>query len=321
MRRQIIAVYFLIYSVSLSNSEICSTATWSKDAITVAGGHGYGNKLEQLDEPSGLYLDENDTIYVADRDNNRIMMWQQNTTIGQWVAGLKNNGNDTQQVRLYMPEDIVVDKNGTIYITDAGNYRVVRWNSGEDDGEVLVDHIQAVGVAQDNQGFIYISEYANGQVTKWNFNNEEFDGEIVAKNLGHTNLIFIDQDRSIYSVGLLANRILKTVEGNDEPIVIVGQYSPLDNRLDQLNRPSGVHVDKQGSIYVADKENHRIMRWLKDATNGTLIAGGNGGGSASDQLHYPSDVFLDREGNLYVTDTWNDRVQKFLIDRSSCQTN
>ncbi|CAF4295281.1 unnamed protein product, partial [Adineta steineri] len=55
-----------------------------------------------------------------------------------------------------------------------------------------------------------------------------------------------------------------------------------------------------------------------DATNGTLIAGGNGQGSSSDQFDLPADLSLDREGNLYVTDMMNNRVQKFLIDKSSC---
>ncbi|CAF1689582.1 unnamed protein product, partial [Adineta ricciae] len=73
-----------------------------------------------------------------------------------------------------------------------------------------------------------------------------------------------------------------------------------------------------GSIYVADTNNHRIMRWLKGATSGTLVVGGRGGGTASDQLFYPSDLIFDTYGNLYVADTFNHRVQKFLINKNSC---
>ncbi|CAF1046941.1 unnamed protein product [Adineta steineri] len=321
-RIQKFEVIFLSIKIKESQGEVCSTATWSKHGITVAGGKGFGRKLDELADPYGIFLDDNDAIYIADRSNHRVVMWKQNATIGQWIAGLKEDEDDTHALPLNMPQDIVVDKNGTVYISDGGNYRVVRWYQNEQKGEVLIDHIQAVGIAQDNQGFIYVSEYANGQITRWNFNDDdELSGEIVAKNLGHTNFIFIDQNGSVYSAGILKDRILKIIEGNDEPILITAQYDSSEHRFDQLSRPSGVFVDAQETVYVADTQNHRIMRWLQGATNGTLIVGGNGKGSASDQLDYPSDLFLDRQGNLYVTDTLNNRVQKFLIDESSCQKN
>ncbi|UJR19733.1 hypothetical protein I4U23_022867 [Adineta vaga] len=320
MLTKTIFLYFLIFLINLSNSEICPTAIWSKQGITVAGGKNYGNKLDQLADPYGIFLDNNDKIYIADRSNHRVVKWEQNATIGQWVAGLTVDGDDTHELPLNMPNDIVVDENGTVYITDAGNYRVVRWYLNAEKGEVLIDRIQVIGIAQDDQGSVYVSEYAKGQITKWNFNDDEFVGDIVATNIGHTNFIFIDNNRTVYAAGILADRILKIVESNDEPILVAGHYDPTSasDAYNHLNHPSGVYVDQQGSVYVADTGNHRVMRWLKDATNGTLIAGGNGGGAASNQLNYPSDVFLDRAGNLYVTDTLNNRVQKFLVDKSSC---
>ncbi|CAF1192952.1 unnamed protein product [Adineta ricciae] len=299
--------------------KICSTATWSKHGITVAGGHGFGRDLHQLADPYGIFLDENDAIYIADRSNFRVIKWEQNSTIGQWAAGLKVDGDATHDLPLNMPQDIVVDKNGTIYISDGGNYRVVRWYRGADKGEILVDRVQVVGIGQDNQGFVYVSEYAAGQITKWNFDEDEFDGQIVATNLPLSTFIYIDGKRSIYSAGMSANRIAKVVEDADEPILVAGPSGVVGDAFDQLNSPTGVYADEQETVYIADTNNHRVMRWLKGATSGTLIAGGNGEGSSSDQLNYPSDVFLDREGNLYVTDTLNNRVQKFLVDKSSCQ--
>ncbi|CAF1463108.1 unnamed protein product [Adineta ricciae] len=304
---------------NLSSSEICPTATWSKDGITVAGGKDYGRNLDQLAHPFGIFLDDNDTIYIADHDNDRIVKWEQNATVGQWVAGVKGDQDGSHQFPLFMPDDIVVDKNGTIYISDGGNHRVVRWHPNKDEGEVLIDNIQATGIGQDNQGFIYVSEYADGTTTKWDFNDDEFSGEIVASKLRQSYLIFIDQKRTIYSTGYLTHRIVKIAEGEDEPSLVAGQSDRSGDDFDKLDEPSGVYVDEQETVYIADQGNNRIMRWLKDATNGTLIAGGNGRGSAPNQFDKPSDVFLDRQGNLYVTDMINNRVQKFLLDKNSCQ--
>ncbi|UJR11882.1 hypothetical protein I4U23_016061 [Adineta vaga] len=167
-------MYELLHT--LSNSEICSTATWSKTGITVAGGKDSGHELDQLIHPQGIFLGDNDDIYIVDEVNDRIVKWEQNATIGQWIAGVKYPDNDHNSP-LFIPYDIIVDKNGTVYITNGGRHQVVRCYQNQDQCDVLIDNIQAVGIAQDNQGYIYISEYADGQITKWNFNDDQFNGD------------------------------------------------------------------------------------------------------------------------------------------------
>jgi DNA-binding beta-propeller fold protein YncE len=56
------------------------------------------------------------------------------------------------------------------------------------------------------------------------------------------------------------------------------------------------------------------MRWVKGATQGSVIVGGNGGGGQSNQLNGPAGLSFDRHGNLYVVDEGNHRVQKFNIE-------
>ncbi len=92
------------------------------------------------------------------------------------------------------------------------------------------------------------------------------------------------------------------------------QHFSQGNSLIQLSCPTGVIVDQWGQIYVADYDNHRVMRWCQGAKEGTIIVGGNGGGEQSNQFNRPSSLFFDREGNLYVTERYNHRIQKFEID-------
>jgi len=81
-----------------------------------------------------------------------------------------------------------------------------------------------------------------------------------------------------------------------------------------LSYPRGVVVDQLGTVYVAEGGNHRIMYWVKGATQGSAIVGGNGVGGQSKQLNRPFGLSFDRHGNLYVVDRGNHRVQKFNID-------
>lgn len=83
-----------------------------------------------------------------------------------------------------------------------------------------------------------------------------------------------------------------------------------------LASPSGVAVDLHGNFYIADRENHRILR--VDATGvsttvagtGTAGASGNGGAATSAQLASPSSVALDGLGNVYIADTLNYRIRR-----------
>ena len=63
-----------------------------------------------------------------------------------------------------------------------------------------------------------------------------------------------------------------------------------------------------------DENNHRVMRWFKDANEGSVVVGGNTSGTQTNQLSVPSDLSFDRENNLYVLDRGNCSVQKFSIE-------
>ncbi|CAF2109237.1 unnamed protein product, partial [Rotaria magnacalcarata] len=60
--------------------------------------------------------------------------------------------------------------------------------------------------------------------------------------------------------------------------------------------------------------NNRVMRWTQGATQGTVIAGGNGRGAGANQLNVPTGLSFDRHGNLYVVDAGNHCVQRFSIE-------
>src|ERR1700744_2078636 len=65
-------------------------ATWNPNGITVAGGNGAGPALNQIDQPSYLYVDTFGNVFVADYNNNRVMKWGPGATTGVVAAG--NNG-------------------------------------------------------------------------------------------------------------------------------------------------------------------------------------------------------------------------------------
>ncbi|HEX5151701.1 MAG TPA: Calx-beta domain-containing protein [Parafilimonas sp.] len=76
--------------------------------------------------------------------------------------------------------------------------------------------------------------------------------------------------------------------------------------------PRGVCLDLQGNVYVAEEGNSRVTKWAPGATQGVVVAGGNGEGSNANQLFWAEGVFVDKNGNVYVADNRNARIQKFI---------
>ena len=87
---------------------------------------------------------------------------------------------------------------------------------------------------------------------------------------------------------------------------ISGSPGPADN---QLNTPYDIVLDYANNLYIADRGNHRIQKYLFGSSIGQRVAGHVTGGSSSDQLNTPSRVLIDSNENLYIADTWNARIQ------------
>ncbi|CAF5035988.1 unnamed protein product [Rotaria sp. Silwood1] len=302
-----------------SAMEIQPNATWSTNGITVAGGNGEGSKSNQLYNPWGVYVDDDQTIYVADLDNNLIMEWKFGATNGTVVAGGNGEGNGTNQ--LNNPADVIIDKEtDSLIISDYRNKRVVRWpRRNGTHGETIITNIACVGLTIDDNGYLYAVNFDKHELRRYKIGDTQ--GTVVAGGNGQGNrldqlsnptYVFVDREHSIYVSDYYNHRVMKWEEGATEGIVVAAGKG-YGNSLTQLYYPQAVVVDQLGTVYVTDAGNHRIMRWPNRAIQGSVIIGGSGEGAQSNQLSFPVGLSFDRHGNLYVVEWKNNRVQKFNI--------
>ena len=226
-------------------------AQWSQNGMTVAGGNGYGNALNQLDRPFGLDIDHlNERIVIADRWNHRIVEWKIDASNGKIIAGGQGQGNGLHQLRF--PIDVFIDKEtNNLFICDRHNRRVLRWSrsQGTTQGEVIVDNIDCIGLAIDHQRYFYVSDTEQDEVRR-------------------------------YTIG-------------DKNGIVVAGGNGQGNQLNQLDVPAYLFVDEEQAVYVSDTDNHRVMKWNKGTNQGIVVAGRQGNGSALTQLFYPNGLFVD----------------------------
>ncbi len=96
-----------------------------------------------------------------------------------------------------------------------------------------------------------------------------------------------------------------------------------------MKTPQGIYVDSQGNLWVADADQHRILRFPNATTTtgnaGAITTGSNNAfilgqtaltnfssGTAQNQFNFPSGVFVDEPtGTLWVSEVGNNRVLRF----------
>ncbi|CAF3615351.1 unnamed protein product [Rotaria socialis] len=94
--------------------------------------------------------------------------------------------------------------------------------------------------------------------------------------------------------------------------IIVAGTGTSGSALNALNQPWNIFIDSLTDIlYVADSLNHRIIKYLPNATSGIVVAGTGSSSSLSNGLNTPKDVFVDSSGNIFVADSVNHRIQFF----------
>ncbi len=191
------------------------------------------------------------------------------------------------------PSAMITEENGSIIIADSYNHQILRYENG---GFSVI----AGALGADNADGSPSGSYRDGEVDEARFNSpwdiEKLGDIYVISDTENHRIRVLDIENG--TVGLIAG---------DE-----AGYSNGTRREAEFNRPTGIAIDEDGSIYVADTGNHVIRKMDIDGKV-TLFAGvpeeeGISNGSAkSAKFNSPTGLAYE-DGILYVADTGNNRI-------------
>lgn len=127
---------------------------------------------------------------------------------------------------------------------------------------------------------------------------------IAADSAGIVYVVDADRIRRVTPTGEVL-----TIAGSEEPGFADGPAATA-----RFRSPKGIAVDRAGTLYIADRGNHRIRTLSPQGVVATLAGTGTPGfaDGPGDQAQFnePHDVAIDGAGTVYVLDTFNYRVRR-----------
>ena len=126
-----------IVIADFGNHRIVEWKMGASHGKVIAGGRGRGNRLDQLNYPTDVLIDkETNSLFIADRDNRRVLRWsrRQETTQGEVIV---------DNIDCW---GLAMDHQRYLYVSDTAKHEVRRYTIGDKNGIVV-----AGGNGQGNQ--------------------------------------------------------------------------------------------------------------------------------------------------------------------------
>ncbi len=320
--------------------------------LLIAGGNGTGNGANATYRPAGIFVDSNSNLYTCEVGYHKVTRRSHGEVNGVIVAGTNTTATSAALNRLAWPMNCQLDTAGYLYVADQDNNRIIRFPpgsangtngtviaGGNGSGSTLNRFNRSIDFDWDSQGNLYVADRDNYRILKFPPNSTSATmGVLVAGGNGNGAAlnqfrpigIDVDAAGNIFIADITNFRILKFPPGSTGTTTgtVVAGNNGLGPQLNQFSWPRDVFVDKLGYIYVVDGDdaparNPRVLRFPPNSTSdtmGTLIAGGNGVGSALNQFDGPTNIFVTDSGHVYVSDYDIHRVLKFTAGISDTFT-
>lgn len=233
-------------------------ATWDQQGITVAGDRNgnSGSGLGELNGPVTIFVNNNDTLVITDRDNHRIMRYYPNATSGQIIAGGNAAGNSANQ--LNQPKGVALDQSGDLIVADSNNYRIQKFVNGSLIGITLFSNstLNLLGEMRDLNidvnNNIYVTDSDFNKIIK--YSPYLSTGTILAGgSTGSANNqllnpygCYTDAQNTLYIADSGNNRVMKYVSGSNTGVLVAGDSIAGGSGQNQLQNPKAVIVDNNG---------------------------------------------------------------------------
>ena len=219
---------------------------------------------DSLNNPQGIAVDRAGNLLIADTYNRVVRRLERNgsiSVIAGSVAGLAGDGGPATEAQLNMPMAVTTGPDGSVYVCDAANSRVRRITA---DGKIQT--VTGFGGGEGIGGAGFVGDGGPAEKAKlFTPIDLKFD------NAGN---LFIS-DTGNNRIRVIRDKIITTFAGSGQA-GFSGDGKPAIAA--ELNTPQKIAIGKDGSIYIADRANHRVRKIDAKGVITTVAGEGKPGG-------------------------------------------
>jgi sugar lactone lactonase YvrE len=328
---------FAFHAVSLDAQTVYQPYAFTTFAGLAGSGTADGTgAAARFNRPGGVVVAGNGNIIVADTYNHTIRQVTAGgvvTTIAGASGIYGNTDGSLSAARFYVPNAIAAAPDGTLYVTDEGNGTIRKITVSGTVSTIARGYSRPDGIAADSNGNVFFSErYANriikidqagvssifaGSVTG---SAGATDGAGTAARFSQPIGLAADGAGNVYVADFQNCTIRKITPGGTVTTLagVAGQLGRVDGAPStaRFGLPSGVAVDSNGNIFVADTYSQSIRKIDQNAGNVVTTLAGSGASGSIDgpgpiaTFLQPKAVAVDGAGNIYVADEGNHEIRK-----------
>jgi gliding motility-associated-like protein len=268
----------------------------------------------RFNQPAGLAIDDAGNLYVADKNNHSIRKIVDPTAASpavSTIAGTTSAGNVTGTIataRFNEPSGVAVDFSGNIYVADKNNHRIKKIANGN-----------VTTLAGPTADVVVFPDFTNGQIDgAGNIARFYFPTDLAIDFSGN-NLYVADRHNNIIRQVSTSDGATSTFAGSISSTT--AGYQDGASASARFNHPTGIAVDIEGNVYVADTRN-QVIRKVSGGQVTTIAGGASSSGlvnglAPGSRFNYPGGIYADLEQNIFISDKVNQAVRRYFISNPS----
>ncbi|MCA2977989.1 MAG: hypothetical protein INH37_06875, partial [Myxococcaceae bacterium] len=318
-------------------------------------GDGALATLAQLCQPNDVMVLPGGVLVVADTGNHRLRRLDASGVIsalaGTGTMGASGDGGPALSAQLLSPRALAFDGVDSLFVATGARIRRIRLTSGSIDAfagngamaTTVTDGVQATMVplgtvtAMDwTAAGLLVADSAAERVRLVRTNGlidtvagagpgADGVGGVATRALveapvglafGPDGTVYVSSGHAVLKVA--ADGTWQAVAGRRDEAGFSGDGA--NARQARLSSPEGLAFARDGSLYIADRGNHRLRRVSPSGVISTVVGTGVAGFSGDEgpgvlgQLSGPRGVAVDGEGLVLIADTGNHRIRRLEAD-------
>jgi uncharacterized protein (TIGR03663 family) len=231
--------------------------------------------IGKFNEPWGVAVGPDGSVYVSDTWNHRIQKFTRDLTpVKMWGQyGQPIPGDASSATSFWGPRGIAVDAKGNVLVADTGNKRIVVFDS---EGNYLTEFGSAgfdpgqfdepVGIAIAPSGTVYVTDTWNQRVQaftpsgdgRFYFPSLQWDvNGWFGQSLDNKPFIAVGLDEHVFITDPEGYRVIEfTADG--QPVRTWGDFG---SGAEEIGLAAGVAIDRLGFVWVTDAGNNRVLKY------------------------------------------------------------